>query len=285
MPLIIWTKNNELGISEIDGHHRILASLINDLGDSIGKESENEAIERALFTLISYSGFHFDAEEEIMAKYEYPLLKDHAREHEKFIAEVNLIRRKFTSKSSDYDLGLKDFLRKWFLKHTQGIDRKFAEFIEDRGMLADAGSGDDEQDTRSLKEGLVPFIVWLDKYNLGIDEIDEQHRALADSINLLHRSIGETSKSAAVREAISGLADYTRNHFRTEEKMLEAVKYPKLPHQKDEHARFTASIENVKQKYSRFETVVDFDIILFLKGWFLDHIRGADVEYVEYVKK
>jgi len=57
-----------------------------------------------------------------------------------------------------------------------------------------------------------------------------------------------------------------------------------LGRQKDEHVKFSASIDNLKQKFERIDTVVDFEIILFLKGWFLDHIQGLDRLYVPFVK-
>lgn len=287
MPLFIWTEKNNLGIREIDNHHKILASLINDLGESIGKEGENEAIERTLYTMLSYTGFHFKAEEDLMEKFKYPLLSDHKKQHEKFVSDVTSLKRRFSQKSSNQDLEVFQLLKNWFFKHTQGDDRKYASYYEDKGFLKDmaepaAVSG---ECGKQLKGGIVPLIVWNEKYNLGVKEIDEQHRKWADCINALHSSIGHRASCEEVRNAISGLKDYTRKHFTYEEAILSKINYEKLAEQKEEHVKFRSEIENLSLKFAKYDTVVDFELILYMKGWFMEHIRGADKEYADLLLK
>lgn len=286
MSLFIWTDKNNLGIKEIDNHHKILASLINDLGESIGKEGENEAIERTLYTMLSYTGFHFKAEEDLMEKFKYPLLSDHKKQHDKFVSDVTSLKRRFTQKSRNQDLEVFQLLKNWFFKHTQGDDRKYASFFEDKGFLKEIDSSDGAADGgKQLKGGIVPLIVWNEKYDLGIKEIDEQHKKWAECINALHSSIGHKASCAEVQNAISGLKDYTRKHFTYEESILSKINYDKLDEQKEEHVKFRAEIDNLSLKFARYDTVVDFELILYMKGWFMEHIRGADKEYADLIIK
>lgn len=55
--------------------------------------------------------------------------------------------------------------------------------------------------------------TWSDSYSVGIPEIDEQHKALFDLMERLHKAIAARQGSAACIEILKELVDYTRIHF------------------------------------------------------------------------
>ena len=63
---------------------------------------------------------------------------------------------------------------------------------------------------------------WNERYNIGIDVIDNQHRQILDYINALEhiRISGQRDK---IKEALDDLIDYTQSHFSFEENLLEQV--------------------------------------------------------------
>ena len=51
---------------------------------------------------------------------------------------------------------------------------------------------------------------WSDDFNVGIQEVDEQHKVLVSLLNQLHEAIREHHGKATSREILNRLAEYTR---------------------------------------------------------------------------
>ena len=64
------------------------------------------------------------------------------------------------------------------------------------------------------------YFQWSDRLDTGIVEIDSQHRAIADYINALYNA-KQTNDQSEVEGVLSGLVDYTVNHFSFEEQLME----------------------------------------------------------------
>ncbi|MFB0983724.1 MAG: hemerythrin domain-containing protein, partial [Acinetobacter towneri] len=69
---------------------------------------------------------------------------------------------------------------------------------------------------------------WSEKFNIGIDVIDNQHRQILDYINALEK-IRATGAREQIKEVLDDLIDYTQSHFSFEENLLSQVNYQYLP--------------------------------------------------------
>ena len=54
---------------------------------------------------------------------------------------------------------------------------------------------------------------WLEKYNIGVEEIDNQHRKLARILTVLKQSF---SKEEDAVKTLKFLVEYTKQHFSDE---------------------------------------------------------------------
>lgn len=133
MSIINW--NNErmsVGNELIDTQHKKLVTLINNIIVSIQNNNQIEDIEKFIEDAISYTQYHFSAEENLFE--ELSLNKDdikrHKKEHQDFIDKVNGLYQKIKNdKSIKNNYGIEmvtelfNFLREWIVHHIMVTDK------------------------------------------------------------------------------------------------------------------------------------------------------------------
>jgi len=125
-----WKSEYALGIEDIDFQHHYFLNLINRLSDELRMATDQKRRSALIAELNAYARFHFVSEENIMAKAGYPDLENHRQHHLDLISQLNsreamLQLEKTDARAED----IVKFLVEWFLSHTTGEDRLFAEFF------------------------------------------------------------------------------------------------------------------------------------------------------------
>jgi len=133
-PLITWTKELSVGIEEIDGQHRVLVDLINQLHFAIVEHraaSESAAI---LERLIEYTRIHFAVEESLMRLFDYDDYEHHKAGHEALIDEIRRLHERVVTEGKPATFELLHFLKKWLTHHILGEDMRYVPFFLSRGV-------------------------------------------------------------------------------------------------------------------------------------------------------
>jgi len=125
----------------------------------------------------------------------------------------------------------------------------------------------------------MAFIVWLDRYDTGIDEIDVQHRKLVGLINALFDAISVKDRKVLLNEALTELVNYTIYHFKAEENLMQKKGYNEYQGHKVEHQMFVEQINKLISKVKADNTNALLDLINYLKDWLLSHILISDKKY------
>ena len=127
-------------------------------------------------------------------------------------------------------------------------------------------------------------IVWDKSWEIGLKDIDAQHKQLVDIIN----ELGEAMKSRKTNDVLSNvlkeLDDYTRKHFAFEEAMMKRYGYEDLAAHKPLHTKFIQQIKDFRQQVDDGSISVGVKMFNFLGDWLRGHIRGTDTQYVEVFK-
>ena len=123
---------------------------------------------------------------------------------------------------------------------------------------------------------------WSEKFNIGIDVIDSQHRQILDYINALEQSRA-TGAREQIKEVFDDLIDYTESHFSFEENLLSQVNYQFLPSHRGIHALFVKRLNDYRQRFDNGESVED-DLHRLLSKWLINHIQHDDQDYVDAVR-
>lgn len=125
----------------------------------------------------------------------------------------------------------------------------------------------------------MAFMDWSDNLSVNIKEIDEQHKKLLGMLNELHEAMKVGRGKEVTEKTLSGLIAYVGTHFTNEEYLMEKHSYPGLLAHKGEHAKLTQQAKDVHQQFQQGKTVVNVDLLNFLKSWLQNHILGTDKKY------
>ena len=133
MALIMWNSRFETSLVEFDQHHKHLVELINKVAELTGKRESTGDINEVLVELVSYTQYHFAAEEKWMQEHQYPeYAKQHA-EHEALLQSVGVYMKRFEKENI---IGITDellsFLKQWLLNHIIASDCKMGAFAKSK---------------------------------------------------------------------------------------------------------------------------------------------------------
>ncbi len=131
--MIQWDASYSVGDSTLDGHHRKLLALCNELSDCVGDDSPaaDSKFHEVLHELAVYARQHFSAEERLLSQCHYPLLTAHRNEHaiyQRWMAETLV-------SASDGVLdkaGLLQFLSSWWREHILVKDMHYRDYLLNR---------------------------------------------------------------------------------------------------------------------------------------------------------
>lgn len=123
----------------------------------------------------------------------------------------------------------------------------------------------------------MPLLVWRDQLSVGSKVIDEDHQRLIGFVNDLHDAVSEAQSEKVVGKILVELIEYTRDHFKREEKLMQAGGYPDYERHCGIHATLTRQVLVFAEKYVRTPTdQVKRELIDFLAAWLVDHIIKED---------
>ena len=129
-------------------------------------------------------------------------------------------------------------------------------------------------------------INWIDKYELGIARIDDQHRYFLELINQIGKEIGHPDDHAYLLKLLDELKAYAKYHFVSEENMMFRAGYPDYEDHKQHHKRLFADLAPklslVEIKYSEENLI---RLIDFLVDWFFHHTTSEDKKFAEFLKQ
>jgi hemerythrin len=129
----------------------------------------------------------------------------------------------------------------------------------------------------------MPFFQWKERYAVGIREIDEQHKELVSLLNELYEAMHAGKGREALGRILTGLMGYTRRHFATEERLMQAHHYPDYPRHKEKHEKMAAKVQALREEYETRQISSPVQISNFLKNWLIKHIQGTDKAFGDYL--
>lgn len=125
----------------------------------------------------------------------------------------------------------------------------------------------------------TPLIQWTPAFEIGIQEIDEQHRTLVGLLNQLNEAIREHQGSQASREILDRLAEYTRTHFLLEESLMRVSHYPGFEGHRHQHEELIGQVHALQQKLDSGKASISFELLHFLQVWLTRHINESDQRF------
>lgn len=144
--------------------------------------------------------------------------------------------------------------------------------------------------TEETEEPKGGNVAWTKELETGHDLLDEQHRHYIDLLNsYLLEATEQTNSDKNINrlaESFDFLRQYAEEHFSTEETIMENTKFPDYASHKEEHLYFLRHVENLHKdmKEQGFSPKLSREVNFYAVEWFVDHILGADMQLVEFLK-
>ncbi len=124
-------------------------------------------------------------------------------------------------------------------------------------------------------------LEWEEKYSVGVEEIDNQHKRMFVVINELLDAISTKSTEENLGHIIESLIQYKIFHFGTEEKYFKEFNYEETDDHVKKHREFNEKLTEMKAKYPTYTVEFAFELIDFLEDWLIDHLMVVDQKYVK----
>ena len=120
--LIEWSDDLSIGISEIDTEHRQLIEFANDFHEAVLTNDSQQGILEALNKILDYAEQHFENEEIIMERVEFPGIDEHREAHAVLLAQLSVLITDFQQGNIEEYQSISDFLQDWILQHLNKED-------------------------------------------------------------------------------------------------------------------------------------------------------------------
>ena len=125
---------------------------------------------------------------------------------------------------------------------------------------------------------------WKPEYNVGVPQIDAQHLQLFVMAADLHSAMLARQGKAALAGLLERLLSYTRNHFATEETLMQHSRYSGYAAHKAEHDALTERVLAFQAGFAAGRVAITLEIMQFLKDWLSHHIAGTDRSFGTHLR-
>lgn len=126
MEFFKWKNDYSVKNEILDGEHKKLIGIINELYISFMNREENEKLGEMLSKLQEYTIYHFSHEEELLKERNNPLSATHKAKHNDFIEKVKSMKEKHEKGTTEIKYEMMNFLRSWLTDHIIGTDKKYS---------------------------------------------------------------------------------------------------------------------------------------------------------------
>ncbi len=134
-----WREDFSVNIKIIDDQHKELFRIGNALYDIVsikdGIDRYDEILE-ALYSLRDYAIYHFDYEEQMMKKNDYPGYFEHKKQHDEFIRKVKSMDEESIDKDQiKASMDLIIFVANWIENHILKTDMEYKDYLNNKGIF------------------------------------------------------------------------------------------------------------------------------------------------------
>lgn len=126
-----------------------------------------------------------------------------------------------------------------------------------------------------------PEISWNDDFVTGVQEIDEQHMILVNTLNEALTKLTSENSQSVLLDFTQELLAYALYHFETEEALMQQYDYQNadpisMQQHLKEHRSFSQHVIAVREQIHAGKNVEIPELLDFLYQWLVNHILKTD---------
>ena len=135
MSELVWDQKYSVGVKILDQQHQSLFELINEISN-IKDDNLNgrQHVGKVFVVLSNYVNEHFETEEELFEKTQYPGYERHKADHDLFREKVAELKSMFGQGEMQIQRAVVRFLNRWIIEHILKIDFEYREHFKKCGI-------------------------------------------------------------------------------------------------------------------------------------------------------
>jgi hemerythrin len=137
MDRVEWNPEWHTGVKEIDNDHKKLIEVVNIVLEKCGNNADKRQLRSATNKLMKYVGSHFEMEEKILEKRNYPHLDKHKETHLRLMYDILAVKNRLLMDNYNQNSAeqLRNFLfGPWLIGHLQGDDLEYANYFRQNNV-------------------------------------------------------------------------------------------------------------------------------------------------------
>lgn len=127
-----WLAEYTVGVQQIDEQHQQLFALQNELIETIERNlADNEVVGEALDRLVTYTEKHFQFEEAVLEKYNYPDkdFDQHKQQHRDFLLQVMKWMNEYLDGDETLLPRIVGHISNWLTDHVLKEDKRYYDYF------------------------------------------------------------------------------------------------------------------------------------------------------------
>jgi len=116
---------------------------------------------------------------------------------------------------------------------------------------------------------------WQDLYQIGVTDIDDQHRLLFTKFDEFCAALDAPPGRSAIAEVLYQLERYAEFHFVSEEALMERIGYTGIAEHKSQHQHYRDTLALLIRDFHAGIDILE-GVYFFFNTWLRAHIQHAD---------
>jgi hemerythrin len=133
-PLFTWNDSYSVKVNLCDTQHQKLFAIMNELADAMRSGKGSAVLSRTAGELLQYTRTHFQQEEALLRRANFPQLAAHEELHRRFVADVELLDRQTREGKTGNAVQVLNMLRDWLVNHIQKTDKAYSAHLNAAGI-------------------------------------------------------------------------------------------------------------------------------------------------------
>jgi hemerythrin-like metal-binding protein len=124
--------------------------------------------------------------------------------------------------------------------------------------------------------GGMSLFTWSSAQSVYLPEIDAEHRAIHQLGNELHKALLAGAQPAQLKPILVSLLESAEQHFRHEERLMDAMHYTALAWHQRQHDAARKKAKALSRRIEAGDSAAACELLNSLSDWLRDHMGVSD---------
>ena len=124
----------------------------------------------------------------------------------------------------------------------------------------------------------MSILEWQSIYEIGIDELDKDHKQFLEFINHLERHAHSRTAEAEAQEILAKIVKCAMPHFAAEERIMAENRASFTDHHAGLHQEFLEAMGKYLRRLKTDGRIPVQEFLAYLKRWLINHIMREDTK-------